>query len=186
MNRQERRAAKRARRLSPASAELKEIVISDRGTPYTVRTRDGRLFFDASAIFPIFIEGGPGTLELVGTGFYITRFGHFLTACHVLMDIHEREKTGFMFHRAGSFYPLARARNRCFPMCRTALALRSNGRKRHAIRSRRGGPSFMATAALRGQLYAGCRCISRLCASRNSAAVQKTAGSAGRDDRRMA
>jgi hypothetical protein len=73
-------------------------MISDRGTPYTVRTRDGRLFFDASAIFPIFIEGEPGTLELVGTGFYITRFGHFLTACHVLLDIDEREKTGFMFH----------------------------------------------------------------------------------------
>jgi hypothetical protein len=30
-----------------------------------------------------------------------------------------------------SFYPLARE-NRCFSMCRTALALRSTGRKRHA------------------------------------------------------
>ena len=42
---------------------------------------------------------------------------------------------------AWSFYPLARARGRYSPICKTALALRFNGRKRHAICSRREGPS---------------------------------------------
>jgi trypsin-like peptidase len=39
-----------------------------------------------------------GTLELVGTGFYVTRFGHFLTARHVLTEIYEKQKPSFMFH----------------------------------------------------------------------------------------
>src|ERR1700730_10836206 len=39
--------------------------------------------------------------------------------------------------------------NRCFSMCRTALALRSTGRKRHAIRSRRGGRLVQWTAGRR-------------------------------------
>jgi len=39
--------------------------------------------------------------------------------------------------------------NRCFSMYRTALALRSTGRKRHAIRSRRGGRLVQWTAGRR-------------------------------------
>jgi hypothetical protein len=39
--------------------------------------------------------------------------------------------------------------NRCFSMCRTALALRSTGRKRHAIRSRRGCRLVQWTAGRR-------------------------------------
>jgi hypothetical protein len=48
-----------------------------------------------------------------------------------------------------SFYPLARASSRYSPMCKTALALRFNGRKRHAICSRRGGRLVQRTAGRR-------------------------------------
>jgi hypothetical protein len=73
-------------------------VTSDRGKPYTAHTLDGRLFFDAAAMFPIWIEEIDARPRLIGTGFFVTRFGHFLTAKHVLMEIHERQRPGFMFH----------------------------------------------------------------------------------------
>jgi Trypsin-like peptidase domain len=82
----------------PTEPNLQETVISDRGKAYTTRTLDGRLFFDAAAIFPIWIEEVDAPPTLIGTGFFVTRFGHFLTAKHVLMEIHERKRPGFMFH----------------------------------------------------------------------------------------
>jgi hypothetical protein len=39
----------------PTQPNLKATAISDRGKPYTARTLDGRLFFDAAAIFPIWM-----------------------------------------------------------------------------------------------------------------------------------
>jgi S1-C subfamily serine protease len=101
MNRQQRRAAvKRAHKRSPALTHLKTRVISDKGRPYITRTADDRPFVEASAIFPIFAHVEAGTLELVGTGFYVTPLGHFLTARHVLADIYEKQRPGFMFHMA--------------------------------------------------------------------------------------
>jgi hypothetical protein len=83
---------------TPTQPHLKATAISDRGGPYTARTLDGHLFFDAAAIFPIWIEEIDSPPKLIGTGFFVTRFGHFLTAKHVLMEIYERQRPGFMFH----------------------------------------------------------------------------------------
>jgi hypothetical protein len=82
----------------PTQPNLKETVISDRGKPYTARTLDGHPFHDAAAIFPIWIEEIDAPPKVIGTGFFVTRFGHFLTAKHVLMEIYERRQRGFMFH----------------------------------------------------------------------------------------
>jgi hypothetical protein len=97
MNRKQRRAAK-SHRSKLDSTKLRAMNISDRGLCYTIRTRDGLPFWDAAAIFPIFGGSKPGKPKLVGTGFYITRFGHFLTAQHVLMELHKTGATGFMMH----------------------------------------------------------------------------------------
>src|SRR5437867_7786439 len=40
-----------------------------------------------TAIFPILKEVGPGQTRLVGTGFFITMLGHFVTAKHVIQDV---------------------------------------------------------------------------------------------------
>jgi Trypsin-like peptidase domain len=93
MNRQERRAAAAAR------AKLEPIVRSDKGKPFAPRTLSREKFQEATAIFPIFTVGNEGQPVVVGTGFYVTRFGHFLTARHVLLEIHESpHPEGFMFH----------------------------------------------------------------------------------------
>lgn len=39
-----------------------------------------------TCIFPIMKEIGPNHMRLVGTGFFITRLGHFVTAKHVILD----------------------------------------------------------------------------------------------------
>lgn len=72
--------------------------MSDRGKIYAVNTLDGRHLLPTSGILPIFIENDPRSLKLVGTGFYVTRFGHFLTARHVLEDIYKKQRPGFTFH----------------------------------------------------------------------------------------
>lgn len=97
MNRKERRAD-RAKRGKLEAAKLRAMNISDKGIPYTIRTLDGQPFWDAAAIFPIFTSAEGGKSQLVGTAFYITRFGHFLTAKHVLMELHTKQKNGFMIH----------------------------------------------------------------------------------------
>jgi len=97
MNRKERRAD-RARRAKLETAKLRAMSISDKGIPYTIRTLDGQPFWDAAAIFLIFTSAEGGKSQLVGTAFYTTRFGHFLTAKHVLMELHTKQKNGFMIH----------------------------------------------------------------------------------------
>ena len=54
---------------TPTQPHLKATAISDRGGPYTARTLDGHLFFDAAAIFPIWIEEIDAPPKLIGTGF---------------------------------------------------------------------------------------------------------------------
>jgi hypothetical protein len=97
MNRKERRANK-ARAAKLEAAKLRAMNVSDKGIPYTIRTLEGQPFWEAAAIFPIFTNYEPDKSKLVGTGFYITRFGHFLTAQHVLMELHDKQKNGFMIH----------------------------------------------------------------------------------------
>ena len=40
------------------------------------------------AIFPILKEIGEGKNQMIGTGFFITKIGHFVTAKHVIEDIY--------------------------------------------------------------------------------------------------
>jgi len=93
MNRKGRRAAASKR------AKIQPTAVSNTGETIFVRTLDGRPFHEATAIFPIFMKIGDDDAVTVGTGFYITRFGHFLTARHVLDEIDQSERReGFMVH----------------------------------------------------------------------------------------
>lgn len=55
------------------------------------QTLDGQTAHPNTAIFPIFKEIGDGKNRLVGTGFFITRIGHFVTAKHVIKDVYDFE-----------------------------------------------------------------------------------------------
>jgi len=50
---------------------------------YITRDGSGNFFDPHRAIFPIFSQREKGTSELIGTGFFITELGHFVTARHV-------------------------------------------------------------------------------------------------------
>ena len=66
-------------------------------------TGDGKTINPGDGIVPILKEIPGKKLIVVGTGFYITRYGLFLTACHVLDDMHndknELISRGFVVHR---------------------------------------------------------------------------------------
>src|SRR5690349_10613451 len=47
-----------------------------------------------SAITPVFVQLEPGHLQVVGTGFYIARYGLFLTAKHVIEELAEQDQLG--------------------------------------------------------------------------------------------
>jgi hypothetical protein len=53
---------------------------------FSVRDRTGQPVEPHTCIFPIMKELGDGTTQLVGTGFFITSLGHFVTAKHVIFD----------------------------------------------------------------------------------------------------
>jgi S1-C subfamily serine protease len=53
--------------------------------PHT-RSAAGAPYDPHQAIFPILKEMADGRMRLVGTGFFITAYGHFVTAKHVIMD----------------------------------------------------------------------------------------------------
>jgi hypothetical protein len=61
----------------------------------------GREIAPASCVLPILKEIGPGQLKVVGTGFYITRYGLLATAKHVLEDLCDLKtltlRTGYVF-----------------------------------------------------------------------------------------
>ena len=52
---------------------------------------DGRLISATTGVFPILTELEKGQLQVIGTGFYITRYGLFLTARHVFDHIIEAD-----------------------------------------------------------------------------------------------
>lgn len=60
---------------------------------YDVRTISGSPVEPHTVIFPILKEVEPGRAKLVGTGFFITMLGHFVTAKHVILDALD-QKTG--------------------------------------------------------------------------------------------
>ena len=65
---------------------------------------DGKEINPRDAVVPIFKEIGKGKLIVIGTGFYITRYGLFLTAKHVLDELFlEKKKSigiAYICHRA--------------------------------------------------------------------------------------
>jgi hypothetical protein len=54
---------------------------------HRAQTGDGRPVHPGTGVVPILKELEPGRLAVIGTGFYITRYGLFLTAGHVLEDL---------------------------------------------------------------------------------------------------
>src|SRR5688572_910708 len=68
-------------------------------TEHSARDGSGKPIEARSGVFPILLELRPGTLKVVGTAFYITRYGLFLTAAHVLLDVFDEKKRerGAMF-----------------------------------------------------------------------------------------
>ena len=53
---------------------------------------DGNTIAPGSGVVPILKQLQHGQLKVVGTGFYITRYGLFATAAHVLSDLAEMER----------------------------------------------------------------------------------------------
>lgn len=54
---------------------------------YKVLDGSGQLIDPHTCIFPIMKELPNGATQLVGTGFFITMLGHFVTAKHVILDV---------------------------------------------------------------------------------------------------
>jgi S1-C subfamily serine protease len=66
---------------------------------FTCRDGSGALVEPHTAIFPILKEVTHAKTRLVGTGFFITMLGHFVTAKHVVQDAFDKvtgEQTGFL------------------------------------------------------------------------------------------
>jgi hypothetical protein len=64
------------------------------------QTGDGQPIPPATGVVPILKQIGEGQLKVVGTGFFVTRYGLFATAKHVLDDLADWESntlhTGFI------------------------------------------------------------------------------------------
>jgi hypothetical protein len=55
------------------------------------RTRNGTEFEPHTAVFPILVEEDAETSRLVGTGFFLSTIGHFITAKHVFEEAFDFE-----------------------------------------------------------------------------------------------
>ena len=90
--------------------------------PHTARqARDGNLnpVDPGEGSIPILLEREPGKLMVVGTGFYTSRFGLFLSANHVLETLLNESRTGlgvgYVCHQgAGDVVHLRRIRRVSF------------------------------------------------------------------------
>lgn len=69
-------------------------------------TLDGKPVEPGSGVVPLMKEVGFRRLKIVGTGFYVTRYGVFLTAGHVLEDFVDRPNRevlkGYVLHVVGN------------------------------------------------------------------------------------
>jgi hypothetical protein len=64
----------------------------------TARNLDGNFADPMSLIFPILHEVNPGELRIEGTGFWITVYGLFITARHVLEEVYEKGNGAYALH----------------------------------------------------------------------------------------
>jgi S1-C subfamily serine protease len=63
----------------------------------TAQTLDGKRIEPQNSIFPILKSISPTESEMIGTGFFLTRIGHFVTARHVIeeaVDIKKLQQLG--------------------------------------------------------------------------------------------
>lgn len=58
---------------------------------FQVRDGSGAPVEPHTCIFPILKESVPGQAHLVGTGFFMTTLGHFVTAKHVIFDVFDQQ-----------------------------------------------------------------------------------------------
>ncbi len=68
-------------------------------TRFRVQDGTGKPIDPHTCIFPILKEIGPHQTRLVGTGFFITKVGHFVTAKHVIgdvLDLTTGQQTGYL------------------------------------------------------------------------------------------
>lgn len=92
----------------------------DRDIPlqHQARTGDGRTISATQGIVPICIELSSGQLQVVGTGFYITRYGLFLTARHVFDHVIQSRDPGAhtirVFHDTGTHIHIRHVRRFCW------------------------------------------------------------------------
>lgn len=56
---------------------------------FYAKTKAGQFIDPHTCIFPILKEMPDGSARLVGTGFFITMLGHFVTAKHVIFDVYD-------------------------------------------------------------------------------------------------
>ncbi len=69
------------------------------GDLFSARDGLGNPIEPHNSIFPILKEVGPNKTQLIGTGFFITMLGHFVTAKHVIEDVLDSEsgrQSGFL------------------------------------------------------------------------------------------
>jgi hypothetical protein len=72
---------------------------------YRARRGNGRPINPGDAVVPVLEQIAPGRLSVVGTGFYVTRYGLFITAAHVFDDLDWKSGTmgrpAYVCHLAG-------------------------------------------------------------------------------------
>jgi|GEM_PF-539556 len=86
----------------------------ERSGRYSFRNIDGQPRLQTDAIFPIFKNGEDGECHLVGTGFFITHNGVFVTAKHVLKDAFDRDGNSTHALNVGHIGPSGFAMRRIF------------------------------------------------------------------------
>lgn len=70
--------------------------------PVRVTKSDGSSVDPGAAVTPIFLSLEPGLFKVIGTGFYVTRYGLLITAKHVVEDLIDSSGTnlrlGYVWH----------------------------------------------------------------------------------------
>jgi len=85
---------------------------------HQARDGNGNIISATEGIFPICEEIEKGKLRVIGTGFYITRYGLFMTARHVFDSLirspSQKDYTLRIFHDTGSELHIRNVRRFCY------------------------------------------------------------------------
>jgi hypothetical protein len=74
------------------ASRKKRLLLIKKTKPFTVRG-DGEIIHPGDGVVPVLKEVGWKRLSVVGTGFYVTRYGLFITAGHVLEELKSSDGT---------------------------------------------------------------------------------------------